>query len=302
MPVTTRTILNLDQYLDGVRERVQAHLEEMLPTTSELAPELIEAIRYSVLAPGKRLRPILAYATCEALGGDAHLALTPGCALELIHAYSLIHDDLPSMDDDDLRRGRATCHRAFGEATAILAGDALQPMAFELIAQAPGIAVDARIAMIATVAKAVGPHGMVGGQSLDLSSEGKQLTAARLEVLHRAKTGQLLRASVQVGALASGRADASALASLDRYGAALGLAFQVVDDILDVTGDVAVIGKTPGADQKAGKNTYPMLLTLDGARRKAEALLEQALEALEAFGPDAERLRQLAHFVVERDR
>lgn len=293
---------NLDQYLADVRERVQAHLEEILPTTSELAPTLIEAIRYSVLAPGKRLRPVLAVATCEALGGDAELALTPGCAMEFIHAYSLIHDDLPSMDDDDLRRGRPTCHRAFDEATAILAGDALQPMAFELIAEAPGIALDARIAMIATVAKAAGPHGMVGGQCLDLSSEGKPLTAERLEVLHRAKTGQLLRASVQIGALASGRADEPVLASLDRYGAALGLAFQVVDDILDVTGDAAVIGKTPGADQEAGKNTYPGLLTLEGALTKARELLGQALQALEAFDGEAERLRELAHFVVERDR
>ncbi|MEJ2130668.1 MAG: polyprenyl synthetase family protein [Gammaproteobacteria bacterium] len=294
--------MNLDQYLDDVKRRVEAHLDEVLPSTSELAPALIEAIRYSVLAPGKRLRPILAYATCEALGGDPELALTPGCALELIHAYSLIHDDLPAMDDDDLRRGRPTCHRAFGEATAILAGDALQPMAFELIAEAPGLGMDERVAMITTVAKAVGPHGMVGGQSLDLSSEGQRLTAGRLEVLHGAKTGQLLRASVLVGALASGKADEAALERLARYGTALGLAFQVVDDILDVTGDVAVIGKTPGADEEAGKNTYPSLLTLEGARDKARILMGQALDAIEDFGPGVERLRELARFVIERDR
>ena len=175
-------------------------------------------------------------------------------------------------------------------------------MAFELIADAPGLSADARVAMISTLAKAVGPHGMVGGQSLDLSSEGRQLSSARLEVLHRAKTGALLRASVQVGALASGRTDEAVLSSLDRYGASLGLAFQVVDDILDVTGDVGVLGKTPGADEEAGKNTYPALLTLEGAQDKAQDLLTQALEALEGFGPNAERLRELARFVVERDR
>lgn len=294
--------MQLDQYLEDVKQRVDAHLDRILPTTSELAPALIEAIRYSVLAPGKRLRPTLAYATCEALGGDPELTLTPGCALELIHTYSLIHDDLPAMDDDDLRRGRPTCHRAFDEATAILAGDALQPMAFELIADAPGLSGEARLAMIAILAKAVGPHGMVGGQCLDLASEGKALSVGRLEVMHRAKTGALLRASVQMGALASGRADEAMLANLDRYGACLGLAFQVADDILDVTGDIAIIGKTPGADREAGKNTYPGLLTLEGARAKAQELTTQALEAVEGLGPEAERLRELARFVIERDR
>jgi len=255
-----------------------------------------------VLGDGKRLRPALVYATGEAVGGPLAALDRPACAVEMIHAYSLVHDDLPAMDDDDLRRGQPTCHRAFDEATAILAGDALQALAFEMLAVddagAP-LPPEVRSAMVLALARAVGVDGMVGGQSLDLAAAGRELALAELEQVHRYKTGALLRVSVRLGALAGG-ADAGLCERLDRYAAAIGLAFQVVDDVLDVTVDTATLGKSQGADIEQDKCTYPVLLGVEGARDYAWRMHDEGQVALDGLGAEFDILRQLATFVVER--
>jgi len=257
-------------------------------------------MRYSVVNGGKRVRPLLAYASCEALGGQPQQADPAAAAVELIHAYSLIHDDLPAMDDDDLRRGQPTCHRAFDEATAILAGDALQAMAFELLAGAGDWQPATRLQMVQLLGRAAGPQGMVGGQAIDLGAVGEQLDLATLESMHRHKTGALIRAAVQLGALASEQVDDEQLAALGQYADSIGLAFQVQDDILDIESDTSVLGKQQGADVARDKPTYPALLGLDGAHRLADQLRDQALGALAGFGPAAQRLRQLADYIVQR--
>ncbi|MBG6288317.1 (2E,6E)-farnesyl diphosphate synthase [Pseudomonas nitroreducens] len=282
--------------------RVDAALEKLFVAPREELTRIYAAMRYSVVNGGKRVRPLLAYAACEALGGDAERADGAACAVELIHAYSLVHDDLPAMDDDDLRRGQPTTHIAYDEACAILAGDGLQALAFEVIGNAQLNPQDAqtRLDMLMILARAAGSAGMVGGQAIDLESVGRKIDQAALETMHRHKTGALIEASVQLGALASGRANTDALQALRRYAEAVGLAFQVQDDILDVESDTATLGKTQGKDQAHHKPTYPALLGLDEAKAYALALRDQALAALEGFGDSAEPLRSLARYIVER--
>jgi geranylgeranyl diphosphate synthase type II len=282
--------------------RVDAALESLFQAPHDELQRLYQAMRYSVVNGGKRVRPLLVYAACEALGGEAERADGAACAVELIHAYSLVHDDLPAMDDDDLRRGQATTHKAFDEALAILAGDGLQSLAFEVLADARRNPHEAelRLAMIASLARAAGPAGMVGGQAIDLGSVGQKLDQAALEFMHRHKTGALIEASVRLGALASGRADERALQALHNYARAIGLAFQVQDDILDVESDTATLGKTQGKDQANHKPTYPALLGLDAAKAYALELRDQALHALRPFDRAAEPLRELARYIVER--
>ncbi|SFQ02852.1 (2E,6E)-farnesyl diphosphate synthase [Pseudomonas borbori] len=289
-------------YQAQCQRRVDAALESLLEPPRPELTRLYQAMRYSMFNGGKRVRPLLVYAACEALGGEPLQADAAACAVELIHAYSLVHDDLPAMDDDDLRRGQPTTHKAFDEASAILAGDGLQSLAFEALADArhnPQSA-ELRLAMIVSLTRAAGPAGMVGGQAIDLGSVGHTLDQAALETMHRHKTGALIEASVRLGALASGRADEHALQALHSYARAIGLAFQVQDDILDVESDTATLGKTQGKDEAHHKPTYPALLGLDAAKAYALELRDQALHALRPFDQGAEPLRELARFIVER--
>lgn len=297
-------------HLKGFQERAELAMAACLsePDGSDAA-RLIEAMRYSVLGPGKRVRPALVYGAGEAVGADPGELDSPACAVELIHAYSLIHDDLPAMDDDDLRRGRPSCHRAFDEATAILAGDALQAHAFGRLASAESaVPPRRRLEMVATLARAAGLSGMVRGQAMDLAAVGQpDLSLETLESMHRHKTGALIAASVRLGALAApAGSDEEALArkltGLQRYGTALGLAFQVQDDILDVTGSTEVMGKTSGADAERDKPTYVSLLGLEAARARVHALADEAVASLEPLGEGAWFLAALARYVVERDR
>jgi len=287
--------------LDGFVERIEAALAERLPRQSDLSPTLIDAMRYATLGGGKRIRPLLTCATATSLGAELSRALAPACAVEYIHAYSLIHDDLPAMDDDDLRRGRPTVHVAFDEATAILAGDALQALAFEVIANDSTLPHDVRLEMTRVLANAVGWRGMVGGQALDMDATGKDLSLDALERMHRGKTGALLAASVELGAIAAG-AHESARAALRDFGTAIGLAFQIVDDLLDVTQTTEHIGKRAGADAAIGKNTFPSLLGIDGARERASSLYVTARDALRRAGIGDGSLRALAERIVERTR
>jgi len=260
-----------------------------------------EAMRYAVLGGGKRLRPLLALAACEAVRGHTEAAMRAACSVELIHAYSLVHDDMPCMDDDVLRRGKPTTHVQFGEAVAMLAGDAMQALAFEVLTPDAGVEPALQARLCALLARSAGYAGMAGGQAIDLASVGKSLDECTLRDMHRRKTGVLLQASVMMGA-ACGAASARALDALSDYGAALGLAFQVVDDILDVTQDSTVLGKTAGKDQDANKPTYVSVLGLDAAGRLAEQLRDQAHQALNASGlTDTAWLSLLADMVVERD-
>lgn len=286
-------------YLETCRSRVDAELDRRIASGSA-SDRLQEAMRYSVLGGGKRIRPALTLAAASALGQSMDAALVPACAVELIHAYSLVHDDLPAMDNDDLRRGRPTAHIAFDEATAILAGDALQAMAFEWLAEAPGVETVARLAMVRELAGASGHRGMVGGQSIDLESVGKSLSLTQLETMHRHKTGALIEASVRIGALTAPEVDDRSLDALTGYAKALGLAFQVQDDLLDIEGDTEIIGKPQGSDVARAKPTYPALLGLSGAREHLASLLENALESLQIFGPEADPLRAMADYVVAR--
>ncbi|MBI6796008.1 polyprenyl synthetase family protein [Pseudomonas syringae] len=282
--------------------RVNAALDGLFKAPGPELERLYEAMRYSVMNGGKRVRPLLAYAACEALGGVAEDANGAACAVELIHAYSLVHDDLPAMDDDDLRRGQPTTHKAFDEACAILAGDGLQSLAFTALL-APHLTsrdAETRLQMVTALANAAGPAGMVGGQAIDLGSVGLKLDQAALEYMHRHKTGALIEASVRLGALASGHADQPRLDALQVYARAIGLAFQVQDDILDVESDTATLGKRQGADIARDKPTYPALLGLEAAKHYALELRDQALQALSPFDAAAEPLRQLARYIVER--
>ncbi len=254
-------------------------------------------MRYAVLGGGKRLRPLLVYAAAHALGHDGSSLDAPACAVEIIHAYSLVHDDLPAMDDDDMRRGRPTCHIVFGEAMAILAGDALQALAFELLADCVDSA--RGIDMLRVLGRACGAEGMAGGQALDLAAVGRKLSLTELEHMHACKTGALIRASVAMGALASG-ADPTTLDALDRYAHAVGLAFQVRDDILDVEGESDVIGKTAGKDAAADKPTFPSIIGLDASRARLSELTHIALEAIAPLGARTELLVELAHYAAER--
>jgi geranylgeranyl diphosphate synthase type II len=293
--------VNLSDYLDRRRAEVDDALESILPRPDGPAARLLEAMRYAVFSGGKRLRPVMALAACEAFGGGADVALEPSAALELIHTYSLIHDDLPAMDDDDLRRGRPTTHKAFGEAEAILAGDALLTLAFEVLATRPSgdAAAGRRADAVAIVARGAGHTGMVGGQIADLQAEGTSVPAGRLEWIHGRKTGALIAASVELGALHAG-ASAEDRRAMARYGEAVGLAFQIADDLLDRTATVEALGKTPGKDVKSGKATYPALLGLPRSRREADRLVAHALASLPATVKDRTVLDALARYAVDR--
>ncbi len=296
--MTDQNKLAMD-FLETCRVRVDAELDRCIER-SAASERLQEAMRYSVLGGGKRIRPALCLAAAKAVGQAGDQGLTPACSVELIHAYSLIHDDLPAMDDDELRRGRPTTHIAFDEATAILAGDALQTLAFGLLANNSEGSAEARLAMIQELARASGCLGMVGGQAIDLESVGKTLSLSQLETMHRHKTGALIEASVRLGALTAPSVSEGALTNLTAYARALGLAFQVQDDLLDIEGATEVIGKPQGSDAARAKPTYPALLGVAGAREHLAALLSGALESLRAFGPEADPLRAMADYVVVR--
>ncbi len=269
---------------------------------ADLTP-LMQAASYSAANGGKRIRPVLVYTAALAVDpqlSDASLG-SAVCAIELIHTYSLIHDDLPAMDDDDLRRGKPSLHKAYDEATAILVGDGLQARAFELLADAPGLSPEQKVRMIKVLAAASGPRGMVGGQFIDIQATNSDMTLAQLQAMHSLKTGALIRAALALGGIAAGATDAQ-LSALDDYGTHIGLAFQVVDDILDVEGSTQTLGKTGGKDDAANKPTYVKLLGLDGAKLEAQRLLQEALDALQDFGESADLLRDLARYIVARDR
>lgn len=271
--------------------------------TGEALDTISQACSYVLTNGGKRIRPTLVYAAAQALGHKGHGADLDhvACALEMIHTYSLVHDDLPAMDDDDLRRGRPSCHKAFNEATAILAGDALQAWAFELLADAPGFNAAQRVALIKSLAKAAGLQGMVGGQAMDIAATNSDVNLQQLQSMHAFKTGAIIRAALTMGGIAAS-ASAEQLSALDTYGTHIGLAFQVVDDILDVEGNAETLGKTQGKDSKANKPTYVSLMGLDGAKKESQRLLQAALEALGEFGVSADSLRGLAHYIIARDR
>ncbi len=292
----------VESVLASHRQRVETALERRLPRPEVIPTHLHEAMRYATLGGGKRVRALLVYAAGAAVNVALERLDGPACAVEMIHAYSLIHDDLPAMDDDDLRRGRPSCHRAFDEATAILAGDALQALAFQILATDPSMeaAPATRLALIETLARAAGSRGMVGGQAIDLAAVGHELNLAELENMHIHKTGALIRACVQMGALSQPAISQGVLGSLDRYAKCIGLAFQIQDDILDVVGDTATLGKAQGNDSARHKPTYPTLLGLDGARSHARALYQESLEALAQVGHDTTTLRGIAAFIVQR--
>lgn len=294
--------MEIEEYMRQRRAIVERALDERLPPVTEQPTRLHEAMRYSVLAPGKRLRPVLVLASTEAVGGDPELALDAACAVECIHAFSLIHDDLPCMDNDDTRRGRPTNHVVFGEAMALLAGDALLALAFELIARTPPPVPAARVASaIRLLAEASGTRGMVGGQVADMEAEGREVDHPTLRAIHARKTGALLKASVLLGAILA-NADDPSIAALEAYGEHLGVAFQIADDILDVVGDEHIIGKPVGSDQRQNKATYPRLFGIEKSHALAIEEARKAAAALQPLGPEAEPLRQIARFVVERDR
>ena len=292
-----------DESLSTLRERVDAALDTIQPPESEPPAGLHAAMRYSVLPGGKRLRPILLLTAGKALGADLEALLPAACAVELIHAYSLVHDDLPAFDDDRLRRGKPSSHVAFGEPQAILAGDALQTLAFSTLAQAALRSAEPALWAAATkeLGAAAGSNGMAGGQWLDIEAEGRSLDLAALKTLHAAKTGALLTACVRIGGIL-GRADVDTLEQLSAYGRAIGLAFQVVDDILDVEGSLDDLGKVPGVDAERNKPTYPALLGLEEARDTAERLRRVAEESIAPLGASARPLAVLANYIIDRSR
>jgi len=292
---------DLKSYLREERDLVNSALDEILPAEDDSPALLHQAMRYSVFAGGKRLRPILVLAAGRALGAAPDALMPAACAVELVHTYSLIHDDLPAFDDDDLRRGQPTNHVVFGEAVAVLAGDALQTQAFVALSEAGRRATDAGpwLTCIHELAEAIGSGGMAGGQCMDLQAEDQSLTGEELRRLHAWKTGALLTACVRIGAILGG-ADDHTLGELSRYGERIGLAFQVVDDLLDVEGTVQDLGKRPGADQEHGKSTYPALLGLEGAHAEADRLLGEALAALKVLGARGDTLAGIARYIVER--
>jgi len=297
-------MFDLKAYLKAKQQTINAALRKLWDNSESHPTLLVQAMRYPLEAGGKRLRPILCIASSEAVGGSEADVMAAACALELIHTYSLVHDDLPAMDDDDLRRGKPTCHKAFNEATAILAGDALQAAAFEVLAAA---ASDGRsnaskwLEVIRLIARAAGYSGMVQGQMMDISSEGKGIILRELETLHRLKTGALIEASVRIGAILGGGSPQE-IAALSAYGRNIGLAFQVADDILNVEGKPEMLGKPVGSDQVHQKATYPALMGLKQAKIRACELIDSALEELRFFGKKGEPLAALARYVLERKR
>ncbi len=294
--------MELRTYLDQQRKLINQYLDQHLPLADQYPPTIHEAMRYSVFAGGKRVRSILALAATEAVGGDAKVVLPVACALELIHTYSLVHDDLPAMDDDDLRRGKPTCHKVFGEATAILTGDALLTMAFELLTS-PSLALKItpikQLEIIRRISQAVGSYGLIGGQVMDIESEGKQIDAPQLEYIHTHKTGCLIRVSVIAGGMAADCSEEH-LNSLSHYGEKVGLAYQIMDDILDVEGESEEIGKNPGSDTALGKATYPAMWGIKQAKNQARDLISDTQQDLAPLGEQAYRLGELARFIVKR--
>jgi geranylgeranyl pyrophosphate synthase len=295
--------VNLKSRLADYRARVEAYLENCLPPADRPPERLHAAMRYAVLGGGKRIRPLLVYLTGEALGAPAQRLDAPAASVELIHAYSLVHDDLPAMDDDELRRGQPTCHRAFDEATAILAGDALQVLAFELLATDDRVVPDdhQRMAIVKELATASGTAGMAGGQAIDLWAEGRDMDVDTLETMHALKTGALIRASVLMGAWSSDSPPPETMQALSNFGIAIGLAFQIQDDILDVEGDTDTLGKTAGADSARQKPTYPSVAGMEAAKRRAAELCDTAIAALSKLGTTANPLRELARYIVHRE-
>jgi geranylgeranyl diphosphate synthase type II len=293
------TAFSLDRFSRQARERIDGALDVYTRFDRDCPATLAEAMRYSLLAPGKRLRPMLVLLAAEACGGDPAATMPAACAVEMIHAYSLVHDDLPAMDDDDLRRGRPTCHKAFGEAVAILVGDALLTLAFEIMArdvQPPAVAAEC----CALLGRAAGCSALVGGQADDLAGQFSAGGLEALEAIHRRKTGAMMLVSLQLGATIAA-ADDRQLAALTEYGQCLGLAFQITDDLLDVHGQTEAMGKRVGKDSDHGKLTFPGILGIEESTRRAEALVAQACNALEPLGPAAQGLQALAHYVLNRN-
>ncbi|MGB5749641.1 MAG: polyprenyl synthetase family protein [Desulfobacterales bacterium] len=296
-------MVELKSYIKQKNQIIDASLEKMLQDSNS-SKTLVTAMKYSLMAGGKRIRPVLCLAACEAVGGVAEDALTAACALEMIHTYSLIHDDLPAMDDDELRRGKATCHITFNEATAILAGDALLTLAFEVLSSVQfddGNQAFRWLQVIRLVSKAAGYQGMIQGQMLDIASEGIKLSADELETMHRLKTGALIETSLACGALLGG-ADRRQRDLINDYGRKIGLAFQVADDILNVEGNPELMGKAVGTDRQREKSTYPSVLGIQAAREFSKKLVQEALQAIETFDKQADPLRGIARYIIERRR
>ena len=292
--------MSLDVYLAERKQAVEQELGRLVPEAGDRPAVIHQAMRHSLFAGGKRIRPILFWAAAEAVAGDSPGAVAPACSLEMVHTYSLIHDDLPALDNDDFRRGKPTCHKAFGEAMAILAGDALLTRAFGVLAEAFDVSESRRIRMVAELAAAAGTlEGMIGGQVEDLEAEGKPVEEDRLLYIHRSKTGAMIRASVRMGAIYASD-DGDALEALSEYGRHIGLAFQIVDDVLDVTQSSEVLGKTAGKDAEQQKSTFPALYGVEESRRKADEHLSAAVDAVDPFGDSALRLRQIAERIVNR--
>ncbi|MGD8434152.1 MAG: polyprenyl synthetase family protein [Syntrophobacterales bacterium] len=291
--------LDLKQYLEARRLMVEEALEIALPQQDGPESRVVEAMRYSLFAGGKRLRPILCLAASEAVGGDIQSAMPAGCALEMIHTYSLIHDDLPAMDDDDLRRGKPTNHKVFGEAIAILAGDGLLTEAFVLLSDYHALLPERAVQVIGVIAEAASYRGMVGGQVVDMLSQNKPADLETVQQMHSRKTAALIAAATESGALA-GKGSEAQVAALARYGRAIGLAFQIADDILDIEGDTELLGKTTGADEARGKVTYPAAVGLERSRQAANDMIHDALAALEGFDDKANPLRSLAQYIITR--
>jgi geranylgeranyl diphosphate synthase type II len=298
-------MFDLKKYLAGKKSAVNRALENILLQESTLEKQIVSAIRHSLMPGGKRLRPVLCLSAAEIVGGNEDRVMDAACSLEMIHTYSLIHDDLPAMDDDDLRRGKQTCHIAFDEATAILAGDALLTLAFEVLSKTnhavPQDYVVKKLDVIHKIASAAGYRGMISGQMADILSEGKKLNMGNMKRLHFAKTGALIEASVYAGAvLGDGTRDE--IEALTQYARTIGLAFQVADDILNVQGDPKIMGKAAGTDKKKNKSTYPSLMGIEKSKRFAEKLVDESLNAIEIFDKKAEPLRAIARYIIERKR
>ncbi len=297
--------MDINRYLKETKEKVDSALERYFPKKEELTLNLYKAMQHSLFAGGKRIRPILSIASFEAAGGKGERILPFACALEMIHTYSLIHDDLPAIDNDDYRRGQPTCHKVFGEAVAILAGDGLLTEAFRLMTNKPAKDHSSNdealvLGLINEVAQAAGVLGMVGGQVVDIESEGKAVDLPTVQYIHTHKTGAMILASVRVGAKLGG-AKESLLKALTRYGESLGLAFQVADDVLNVEGKAALMGKKTGSDQVKGKATYPSVLGVEESKMRSKELVEMAVDALRPFGPEADPLREIARFIIARE-
>lgn len=293
-------MMELKELWNDRRNLVEMHLAELIPVNEALDKTLAESMKYSLMAGGKRLRPIMLMAAADAVGAKGTDFMDTACAMEMIHTYSLIHDDLPAMDNDDYRRGKLTNHKVYGAGMATLAGDALLTMAFTVMTHQPGVNASTQLRVVQEISTAAGPDGMVGGQAIDLESEGKHIDMKTLRRMHMGKTGALFRAAIRSGAILGG-ATAQQLDDLTAYAENFGLAFQITDDILDVTGDEATLGKPVGSDEKNHKSTYVTLTSLDEARKLASEAVDDAIAALEDFGPEADFLRGLVHFLLNRN-